>query len=368
MARIGINATAISPSGKGVSNYQKNIIEALSELNSNHEYFVFLDRAYQVPFSILKQNWHLISVPIWNHFFWEQFQLPYFARKFKLDLFHSTSDRSSVLLHIPLILFLFESPHYRYGLTNGKSNVYRRISERLSLSMFPQSLKQTECVLVSSDSTRKDLVERFQIEPEKVRVNYPGCENVFKPLLDEKKLLEIRKQMGAPDGYILHFATGDLRENTKMVIQSFKRLRNKLPKGLKLILAGGGTNTKHDSENIICLPFLTGESLLQAYQGAELYIDPSSYEGFGFQMIEAMACGVPVIASNKTCIPEIVGDAGILLDPSNGAAISQAMIQVLTDRDLWNEMREKGIEQAKKFDWKKTAHETLVAYEEVLKD
>jgi len=287
MARIGIDATAISPSGKGVSNYQKNIIQALSELDSPHEYFVFLNKTHYVPSFYGKQNWHFIPVSIWNHFFWEQFQLPYFARKFKLDLFHNTSDRFPILLDIPLILFLFEIPHYRYGLTvngNGKSKIYNWISEWLSISMFPRSLKQAKRVLVSSHHTKKDLVERFQVEPRKIQVNYPGRGNFFKPLVDERCFLEIRKRMGAPEGYVLHFATGDLRENTETVIKSFNAAKGRLPKGLKLILAGGGAKIQNDSKDIIYLPFLTGDSLIQVYQGAKLYVDPSSYEGFGFQI------------------------------------------------------------------------------------
>lgn len=367
MARIGINATAISPSGKGVSNYQRSIIEALSELDVDHEYFVFLDSAYGISLSIQKQNWHLIPVPILNHFFWEQFQLPYYARKFKLDLFHSTSDRPSVLLSIPQILFLFEIPHYRCGLngnSSGKLKIYSRISERLLVSMFPRSLKQTKCILVSSHNTKKDLMAHFQIDPGKIRVNYPGCGNQFKPI-DEKNLLEIRKQMGAPQGYVLHFATGDSRENTDVVVESFNYAKGRLPKGIKLILAGGGANGPYASENIICLPFLTGESLIRAYQGAKLYIDPSFYEGFGFQIVEAMACGVPVIVSNKTCIPEIVGDAGFLSDPG-AEQMGQAIVRVLTDERLWNKLRQKGIDQAKKFDWQETARQTLAAYEDLL--
>ncbi len=365
MARIGINATAISRTGKGISNYQKNIILALLETDSTHEYFVFLNKAQESPFFSAKSNWHFIQVPIWNYFIWEQFQLPYFARKLKLDLFHDTSDRFSILLHIPSVLFLFEIPGYRYDVShNGKSNLYHRISKRLLVSMFPQTLKKTKYILASSANTKKDLVERFLVEPEKIQVNYPGYEQHFKPAGTEKEILEIRKRLGAPEGYVLHFATGDLRENTKIVMRSFKAVSVKFPK-LKLIVGGGGIKAQ-DEPNIIYLPFLTGDSLVQAYQGARLYVDPSSYEGFGFQLVEAMACGVPVIASTKTCIPEIVGNAGILIDPKDESGLIQNMIQILEDDKLRERMRLRGLERVKQFDWNKTASETLNAYDEIL--
>jgi len=367
--RIGIDA--ISPAGKGTMKYQKNIVESLSRLNSNHKYYVFINEALPSRFSLNQPNWSPAPIAFRKGLLWEQLQLPYYAHKFKLDLVHTVRDRLPYLPTVPIILFLFEIPHHRSQDSTEwgeKKDWYCQISDQLTLSLFPHSLACAKRILVSSESTKKDLVERFQVPDKKIKVTQPGLEDAFKPLRDEPSLLKIRQELGAPNGYILHFSTQDPRENTALVVRAFLQARPRLPKGMKLLVAGGGRGTEGVSEGVIHLAFLTGQSLVAVYQGASLYVDPSFYEGFGFQILEAMACGVPVIASNRTSIPEIVGDAGILIDPKDGDALGQAMIQVLRDGNLRDEMRRRGLERAKQFSWEKTAQGTLVAYEEILNE
>jgi len=371
MARIGIDATSILPNGKGLSRYEKNIVQSLSCLESEHEYFVFLNDSFRVNLSVKKSNWHFLPVPIWKTLFWEQLQLPCYAKKFKLDLIHHSLDRPSYLAEVPIVLFLFESPHSRSEWipkrSKGKS-WYIKMSHQLTQSVFPHTLRLAKRIIVSSECTKTDLIENFQVSADKIRVIYPGCEEGFKPLLDTEALLNIRRELGAPEGYILHFATGDPRENTNLVLRAFQQARSRLPKGIKLVLAGGGAEAEALPEESIRLPFLTGERLITVFQGARLYVDPSLYEGFGFQILEAMACGIPTIATQCASVPEILGQAGFLVDPKDEDTFTERIIQVLTNENLWNRMRHKGLERAKQFRWEKAARETLFAYQEVLNE
>lgn len=371
MARIGIDATSISLNGKGVSKYQRNMIASLSELGSDHDYYVFLNETFRDSSFIANQNWHFIFVPIWKALLWEQFQIPCWIAKLKLDLMQLTSERFPFLSNIPTALYLFENPRDRYRLLDtcdGKRRIYDQVAGWLTTVLFPKSLSRASCICVSSESTKKNLLEQFQVLPEKIRVVYPGREPSFRPVPNEKTRIEIRRTIGCPNGYVLHFATGDPRENTKLVVDSFEKAKGKLPPGLKLVIAGGGKSRSNFSENIIHLPFLTGTRLIETYQGASLYVDPSLYEGFGFQILEAMACGIPVISTQRMSIPEIVGEAGILLDPEDVTGFTQSMIQILTDGDLSEQMKLKGLLRAETFSWQKTARETLDIYNEILNE
>lgn len=371
MARIGIDAIAIAPDGKGVSRYEKNMIRALCELDSKHEYYVFLNDAFQTDWFPKRPNLTCIRIPIWKTFLCEQFQFPYYAKKWKLDLIHQTGYRLSSLTAIPTILFIFEVPYYRSEWAKKwqkQKNWYGKISDQLTLSFFPKSLRIAERILVGSQSTKDSLVENFDVTADKIHVVYMGCEESFKPCCPGSTRSDVIKEFGISGEYILHFATRDFRENTDLVLRAFQRIKKEFPHPLQLVLAGGG-NYQLDqdlTEGIVKLPFLAEEQLITLYQNARLYVDPSFYEGFGFQILEAMACGVPVIASNTTSIPEILGSAGLLIDPTDSGALEKGMIRILKDQNLWSRMREQGIEQAKRFDWQKAASETLSIYEKVL--
>src|SRR3989344_32087 len=371
MARIGIDATAVAPNGKGVSRYEKNLIQTLCELDSRHEYYVFLNGAVGKSWFSERPNVHWVRIPIWKKFFCEQFQFPYYAKKLKLDLIQQTSYRLSFLSSVPTVLCIFEAPYFRSQWANKwqkQKSWYAKISDRLTLSFFPKSLRIAKRILVGSQNTKNSLMKSFNIASNKIRVVYLGCEESFKPLSQSRTRSTAMNEFGISGKYILHFATGDFRENTELVLKAFQGVRKRLDNGIQLVLAGAGAyclerDLAHD---VVKLPFLAEEKLIALYQGASLYVDPSFYEGFGFQILEAMACGIPVIASNATSIPEILGSAGLLIDPTDSNALEEGMIRVLRDQNLWNQMRDQGIEQAKRFNWQKAALETLSVYEEIL--
>ncbi len=179
-----------------------------------------------------------------------------------------------------------------------------------------------------------------------------------------------------PGGYVLHISSRDPRDNNYAVIRDYPREQRALRIPQKLII-GGSIDLKESGlekligelnlgNNIIFTGRLPEKELVALYQAADLFIDPSFYEGFGLQVVEAMSCGVPVITSNLTSLPEIVGDAGILVDPTDINGLASALARVLTDAQLRSSMRQKSLQRAKFFSWDKTARETLAIYDELL--
>jgi len=364
MARIGIDATSIS--GKGVERFQKDLVESLARLNSNHEYYVFLKEGRRFMPFVTEPNWHFITISKWKSFLWEQIGIPYWIQRLRLDLFHVTTDRLPYIGKGRFVLQLFEIPNHRVGLARrAKSGypLYSRVSNFLNLSFFPHSLNCATRILVSSGNTKKELMATYRVDPKKIHVIPLSHETVFMPANDPRSILEIREKFEAPTGYILHFSTQDPRENTEAVLAALPQAKVRIGRGIKLLIIGC---EKYQEADVVCRGYLDGRELIRAYQGALVYVDPSLYEGFALQVLEAMACGVPVIASSRSSIPEIVGDAGILIDPENPAALAEAIVRVLTDDNLRNEMCQKGLERAKQFSWEKVARETLLNYQEIL--
>ena len=175
--------------------------------------------------------------------------------------------------------------------------------------------------------------------------------------------------------FILYVGTVELRKNIPLLIRSFHKL---LTKGLKLQLVLIGIhgygfdqilkiiNELSISEDVVILGYVPNEDIIKFYNIAKLFVFPSLYEGFGLPPLEAMACGCPVITSNISSLPEIVGNAGVLMDPYDPDDLSRKMYQILINKTLQNDLQKKGLKQAKKFSWEKSAHETWKIYEKVL--
>ena len=378
MAVIGLDATYLSIYGKGASRYQHNLIKSLAKIDKKNYYYAFLNRKNILPELPQQENFHYFRIQIPKRIIWDQFQLSIIVRKYKLDIFHSLLDTLPFFSKGKFVLSLFEIPDYRIELESqiNAVSLYARISYGYNKFLFLPSLRKAKIIIVSSHSTKKDLMERYNVDGEKMRVLYPAADECFCAANDERDVLNTRKKYNAEAGYLLHISSFDPRDNTPTVISAFKKTLSELKFPKKLIIGGNVDPEKKGLEklitelnlknNIIFTGHLSEEELVALYQAADVYIDPSLYEGFGFQVVEAMACGVPVITSKVTSLPEIMGDAGILVNPNDIDSLSSALIRVLVDSELRNAMRQKSLERAKFFSWEKTAQETLAIYDELL--
>jgi len=378
MAFIGLDAAYLSVYGKGASRYQYNLIRCLARLDKKNSYYVFLNKKNILPELPKQENFHYVKIYIPKRIIWDQFQLPAVIRKYKLDIYHSISDVLPVIGDIKFVLFLFEIPDYRIELLhrNRYNSLYASLSQRYNKLFFPPSLKKAKVIITSSNSTKIDLMQRYNVDKNKIQTVYPApCER-FCAASDEKDLLNTRKKYNAKTGYILQISSSDLRDNTSTLIRAYQRARYESKITQKLIIGGNANPEKMGFEelirelnlenSIIFTGRLSEKELIALYQAADLYIDTSLYEGFGFQVIEAMSCGIPVITSNVTSLPEVVGNAGILVEPIDITGLASAMAEVLTDSELQKSMRKKSQERARFFSWDKVARETLDIYNKLL--
>lgn len=234
--------------------------------------------------------------------------------------------------------------------------------------------EHTDIIIAVSECTKRDIVKHLGIAPERVRVVYNGVSSDFHPIEDQAYMRRVLAVYGlSPKSYILHVGTIEPRKNLMRLVQAYKCLLDTLPTlTLKLVFVGGAgwhfeelfklVETLQLKEQVVFVGSVPAEALPVLYNGASLFVYPSLYEGFGLPPLEAMACGVPVITSNNSSLPEVVGDAGVMVPPTDVAALAEAMAVLLRDPERCQTLREAGLTRAAQFSWKRTARELLEIY------
>ncbi len=245
------------------------------------------------------------------------------------------------------------------------------LRDRFYLSLDYKGIKKAARIIAVSQATKNDLVYYLGIPDEQISLVYEGIDHkLFRPV--PHRIYN--------DPYILFVSSEHPRKNFAGLLKAFSQLKGEPRfKDLKLVKVGkaGGPevdfrgqtmkviNTLALVGDVILTDFVPEAELPAYYSGAEVFVLPSFYEGFGFPPLEAMACGCSVVTSNTTSLPEVVGEAGIMVDPHDTDSLAQAIRQVLTDAKLGDEMIRRGLEQSKKFSWEETAKETLEVYNKV---
>ncbi|MBI2953593.1 MAG: glycosyltransferase family 4 protein [Chloroflexi bacterium] len=373
---VGINAHllsfAASYRGAGISRYIRSLISHLRQ-SGNGQYTVFLgDPNFPQEFSP-NTSFHLnISrLPTVNpmvRILWEQLLLPVELASSDIDILHSMGyvqpvaclRRSIVTVHdLSFVLF---------------PEMFNRLN-RLYLTMLTRlSVRRANRVIAVSENTKRDLTRLFGVASEKIDVVYHGVEERFCPATGAE-LAAFRLDRNLPERYILFIGTLEPRKNVHTLIKAFAKVRKAgLPH--KLVIGGAkgwlwseifSMVSEMGLEREVIFPgYISLENEPLWYNGADLFVYPSLYEGFGFPLLEAMACGTPVVTSNSSSLPEVVGEAGLLVDPSSGDDLAEAMLTVLTDRALSDDMKKKGLERARSFSWAEAAGKTAQIYQSCL--
>lgn len=366
MARIGIDATSVSPAGKGHSRTQLEAVRGLAGLGLAHELIAFVRTpeaaALIAPLGVrceLARN-RLTIV-------WEQVGLPRAIRRLRLDALFTTSDRLPLVGGCPTVTWLFELPTHRIELNRDHgAGAYQCVADLLTLALWRRSARAAAIVLTGSRATADELTATLPAISGKLRVVHPGLDSAFTP--------------GAgPSGrgrYVMHIATSDPRDNTEAALAAYAAALPRLRERVPLLLPGGAGRREPAvraeierlglAADVELLGRVSDDELLTLYRGASAYLDPTLFEGFGYQVLEAMACGAPVIASGTTSIPEIVLDAGILCDPGRPEEFAAALVRVLDEPGLAEGLRRRGLERAATFRWARTAAQIAAGLEEAL--
>lgn len=232
-------------------------------------------------------------------------------------------------------------------------------------SIVGQALQQATAIVVNSHSTKNDIVEAYAYDGAKIKVIPPAVDHVQYQPTDREQIDTAKKKYGIKGDYLLFLSTLEPRKNVAGIIKAYKLLSPELRDKYRLVLAGkkGWLDEEIEDlceqmgEQVIRTGRVDSEDKAALYSGARLFTFPSAYEGFGMPILEAMACGVPVITSNTSSMPEVAGDAAILVDPSDTHDILQAVIRVLTDKSLAQELKERGLKQAKLSSWERSGQQ-----------
>jgi glycosyltransferase involved in cell wall biosynthesis len=304
---------------------------------------------------------------------WELTGIAKAARRERPDLLHIPHFSAPFRPGCPLVVTIHDTiplvlPAYRASR-----------AMRLHLAAIRRTVRAARLILVPSQAAATDVVRTLGVSATRIRITPEAAGSAFRPAADEIRLRETLRRLGVTRRYVFNVGGLDVRKNLPVLLEAFARLQSRTEAPLQLVIAGA----PHSDNPTVYPPLapvirrlgiegavlLCGrvdeEEKLALYQGAALYATPSLYEGFGLTALEAMACGVPTIAANRTSLPEVVGDGGLLVEPE-AEAFAEAILGVLSDDDRAAELRRRALAQAARFTWHRTAHLTLAAYREAI--
>ncbi len=295
-------------------------------------------------------------------------RLPFNALVPDARLFHATEHLLLPLRGVPTVLtvhdlFFRHYPQYHKPLNRWYLN--------LTLKLY---CTRATAIIAVSEYTRQDVIRTYGLPPEKVRVIYEAAAPVFHPQPPEE-VARVRQRYGLPESYILAVSTIEPRKNFTRLLKAFERLHAEgLSDGLVIVGRKGWLYEEFfraleasPARQAVCFPgYVLDDDLPALYTGAQAFAFPSLAEGFGLPLLEAMSCGTPSVCANVTSLPEISGDAALLVDPLDVEAIAAALRQVVTDLSLRERLRIKGMERAASFTWERAAQETLALYRQLL--
>lgn len=365
MAEITIDARMINHTGIG--RYVSNLLKNLKEVKGieNHKFSMLaVDEIPEKEFTQFKINSKIFSLN-------EQLELPVKIARSHIDLLHSPQFNIPLLSRTPQVTTIHDCAYDRFPeeFTSYKAKAYYKF-------MFPMALQKSKRIIAVSESTKRDLIEFYKITPEKISVIYEGVDNKFFQIGSDEDINILRNELNISGDFALYVGLSRPRKNLERSLRAFAKILPSLKDSVKFVLAGKVDNRFLDVKKlaeqlnidhcVVQLGFVPDDRLLLLYKAAAFLMLPSLYEGFGLPVLESMASGTPVITSNISSLPEVAGDAAILVNPYNVDEIAQAMYDLFTNTSLRETLRHKGRERAQKFTWKICAEKHLAVYEEVL--
>jgi glycosyltransferase involved in cell wall biosynthesis len=367
--KIAIDAHTIGKEAAGHETYIKNTIASLAEIDRENRYTLYLsDRDVIETYRGRWPNFEVrhidLTTPIVRKFL-------SFAARLRMhpaDIFFAQAyvprycPCKSVTMIADLSFEHFPEAFNSEDRTRMKSTVLR-------------SAQTASHITTLSEHSRKDLIELYGIEPERVTTTLLAAASIFRPIKDEDELQRVREKYDLPDQFILGVGTVEPRKNLVRLIEAYSILRKRNSNTPALILVGKNGWLTDESLNaavkfgveeyVKFTGYVAEEDLPVLYSAAVFFVYPSYFEGFGLPPLEAMQCGTPVITGDLTSLPEVVGDAGIMVDPLDVNAIADAMERLLSDSELRFTLSNKGIERAARFTWSNVAKQTLQIFERV---
>ncbi len=370
--KIGIDARFFGPVGKGLGRYVERLVENLEKIDQTNEYIIFLR----------KENWDYYTPKVSNFkkvladYRWyslvEQVAIPWLIWREKLDLVHFPHFNIPIFCPTKFVvtihdLILLQFPTPRATTLGPLLYKIKYLAYRIVIGF---GLWRAKKIITVSECTKKELINYFKVKPEKIVVTYEACDGVEYGQLGipDKDVLKKHKIVKP---YLLYVGNAYPHKNLESLIEVFGNLNL----DYQLVLVGREDyfyeRLKREivdlkiKNKIVFTRFVSEKELADLYRNASLYVFPSFVEGFGLPGLEAMSYGLPVVASNSSCLPEIYGEAAVYFDPKSHQDMAEKIKKVLFDQTLRKELISKGLEQVKKYSWQKCAEQTLSVYNSI---
>lgn len=347
------------------------LLKNLEKIDHENEYLILLPSQPLADMPLVRDKWQYKVLKPSK--LWTRIALPLFLFKSKVkpDLFFSPTHYSPWLSPVKRVVTIFDLSYLRFPEMFQSKDLYQLTN------WTKQSIQKASQIITISQSSKKDIVKTYKIDPKKVTVCYPGYnQEQFHKISDSEAIKKVLEKYNIQGNYILFIGTVQPRKNLKRLIQAFAKIED-----LKLVVVGkihGEGRQAWKFEEIIELPkkleieekviftgFVPNEDMLYLLNGATAFALPSLWEGFGIPVVDAMACGVPVIVSNVSSLPEVAGKAGLYVDPESVDQIEQSIRVISTDKKLHSKLSKLALEQSRKFSWKKMAKQVKDVFDQI---
>jgi glycosyltransferase involved in cell wall biosynthesis len=377
--RIGIDARFLGPEGTGVGRYVEKLLEQLQEIDHENKYVVFLRKSNYYLFQPRNPNFAKVLADARWYSLKEQLLMPLKINQVRVDLMHFPHFNISIFSSKPFVVTIHDltkNEYYGASSTTRVLPVYY-LKHKVYEGVISLAVNRSRKIIVPTNFTKQKLMTSFDVAEDKIRVTYEAADKVFaewgRKAVSEGKVRQILYKYGLTRPYLVYVGNAYPYKNLDRLLEALKLMDPKVK-----LINPCTRSSFYDRlaervkvlglKNRVILPgFVPDEDLAVLYKAAEAYVFPSLSEGFGIPMLESFAVGLPVVASNASCLPEVGADAALYFDPCSPTDMAEKIQKVISDKDLRREMVEKGLKRAAEFSWRKMAEETLRVYNEALK-
>lgn len=347
------------------------LIRHLQQIDRENEYFILVKPDEDNRVLRETGNFRILEIPGGAYPLWEQIALPKILKKIKPDLLHCTANTAPLNINIPLVLTLHDII-FMDRIGTGRGSRYQRYGNRYRRWLVPRVLPKCHKIITVSDFEKHKIERYFPLREGQLHTVHNAYSHSFRKIGDTGLLQKYKEKYRLPDQFILFLGNTDPKKNAQNVLKAFKLLHQKTGGRIQLVMPDAGQDFlnnilgRDDETNVRQSIHLTGyipnDELVYIYNMASLFLYPSLYESFGIPILEAMACGTPVITSNLAAMPETAGEAALLVDPADPSAIAGAMERLLTRGELRENHIGAGLHHVHSFSWEATAQNVLSIY------
>lgn len=357
--------------GTGIGTYVYQLIYKQSQLDQDNSYYVLIPQESQYSF-IWGDNFHKAPVDnLRKDKFWEELQINEVLLDRKVDLYHIPQNGIGmpkkkicpfvVTLHdvIPITMPETVGPYYC----------------KKFLDSIPEILDKSDAIITVSEFSKQDICKELGVSPSKVFVSRLAAEDIYFPMNKHLAKAYIKQRYGIEDEFFLYVGGFNPRKNIETLLTAYASIKEKLKRDYKVVVLGKPGRSYEDlvklcdelkiSDSCIFTGFIPVDHMPWFYNVASVFVYPSLYEGFGLPVVEAMACGTPVITSNITSLPEVAGDGAITVSPMDYDAIGDNLLRLVEDEKFYADMSKKALQRAAMYSWDKTVQDTLEVYKRV---